>query len=595
MRALVYKEWLAARPYVGVSVLYGLLGFLSYLLRTDVMNGMAEALTASSGVGLLVTGAIVFAVGHAQVAPEMRRGHIELLDGLPVGRGSIFAAKLGVGAAVIGTLMVALVVVEVAFTQLAFGRQSFETLGPIAAAHLAGLLGFYASGLLLSWFGGFGWVLLGLGLTATFILAEASEALRPLSVLHGYAAVRFELGRPVVERWPVALWAAYAGGASAASGLLFLGPGDALVRGGSRVVPRLKTVALLGIGALLALAAAGAGVPLLSGSPAGSERVEVGRFRVLTPAGRPAPVPELLEAMPWVDAELADLFGVPQWTAPLDVELLGGGRYHAGVYTGGKVRMALGEDAVHTFAHELAHAYAHRLGGERLRRHMNALRFFNEGLAMWAAERIVPGSSESNDPFREWAGAIRRDGHHHLDPLMQDELRSRRFDGFEAYPLGFVFVEALVEEAGRDVVPCLLAQVAELPDRGLAGESVWARLSAGCGLSWPRVVAAYERRLAEYAGAWAGPARTPTGVPRRTSGGDYVFVEPAVGLERVCRFRSRPEAKVADLDEARVDDRGRCPILVTDSTTDTVSFEVGVRLSLGWVVYGPWTSHPMPE
>jgi len=63
-------------------------------------------------------------------------------------------------------------------------------------------------------------------------------------------------------------------------------------------------------------------------------------------------------------------------------------------------------------------------------------------------------------------------------------------------------------------------------------------------------------------------------------------------LARACLRRA---AKVADLSESEVDEEGRCPVRTTESTTETVHFQVGTKLSLGWVVYGPWLALPTPQ
>ena len=599
MRPLLFKELLALRPYVSACALMGLVLVISDLVTPEATLGLAVAITEGMDSWLILSGTLAFAVGHAQVAPELTRGHIQLLDALPISRAAVYAAKLVAGLAVVALILAVTAAARGAFIALVASDADASpaaVLMQLVLQHGAALLAFYAAGLLLSWLGALGWALFVLAFMALFVVAEAAPGLRPLSLFHGYGTVRFIRGAPTSAAWPALLWLGLGVAQAGLSGLIFLGPGDALVQGGSRLVPFLKKSAIGLVAGLLLLLAAGSAIALATrGSLSwGSDVVDIGRFRVLIPnhvyPGR-AEAEALLGQLEPLDAAARGVLGV-EAPLTLDVELAGGGRYHAGRYTGGKIRMAWDHEAPVTFAHELTHAYAHAVAGDGLHRHHDHLRFFNEGLAMWVAERAV-GTSTASDPFRAWAGAIHTLGHHHFDPLTEDRQRARVLDPFEPYPLGLAFVEALVDAHGPEAPRCVLTQVGLLPDEDLMGLAVWYRMMAGCRFDLPAVLTAYERRLATYAQRWPAPVRLRSVTPATELGDPVLQVDERPGEPLVCRFRSRTDAKPADLDERRVE-AGRCEVGTIDTHRDTISYPLGLRLPTGWVVYGPWAEVPTP-
>lgn len=603
MRPMLYKEFLAERPQLIAILLIGCVLFVGELLSPNSLGGLAEMLTGGTESLLLVTGGLAFALGHGQIGPEVVHGHVEFLDGLPVVRWQVYVAKVVAGLASVALLVAVIAAGYVAMTQLAWGASGGDTMVTVFFSLAVGLFSFYATGLLCSWFGGFGWALLILGLSVVTTFAEASETLRPLSLFHGYGTVRFEANVPLVVVWPMNFWGIYGVICCALSGALFIGRGDQIVRAGSSFGRASRMAALALVGGLLLLMAAITGTRLAArGRPPDDAAVtrRAGAFRVLVPQALGDSARPLIERMPAIDTGVRAVLDIAT-PLTLDVELGGGGRFHAGLYTGGKIRMALDGDPAHTFAHELAHAYADQLADGRLRLTNDALRFFNEGLAMWVADQVTAQPDQS-DPFRAWAAAIYTMGHHPIDLLMNDRARARRFDPFEPYPLGLTFVEAFIATAGTPAIRCVLSAVGRLPEDRLAGVAVWAHLAETCRVDLAKVSAAYTQKLATYAERWPMPNVSWLGQPIRTSDGLFIAlaadlpseVEPVPTYERRCRFRSRVSAAVADLDETLAVE-GRCAVQSVIGATNTVSYQVGVRLRDGWTAYGPWIQQPIPS
>jgi hypothetical protein len=600
VRPLLYKELLALRPYVSACLLLGLVMVVSDLATPQATEGLAVAITEGAEAWLMLAGTLAFAVGHAQVAPELTRGHIQLLDALPVSRAAVFFAKGVAGLAVVALILAVTAVARGTFVALLADPTHLSpapVLMQVLLQHAAALLSFYGAGLLMSWLGTLGWAMFLVLLTLLFVAAEALAAARPLSLFHGYGTVRFVHGAAQSAIWPAVTWATLGGVQALLSGLIFLGPGDALVQGGSRVQPTLKKLTIGLFAALFLLLAAGSGVALMTRGTLALTALtrQVGRFHVLITHDEyrgEAETQALLDRLEPLDAAVRRTLGV---TTPLslDVELAGRGRYHAGRYTGGKIRMAWDDEAEVTFAHELTHAYAHTLAGDALHRQHDHLRFFNEGLAVWVAEQAV-GTATAADNFRAWAGAVYALDHHHFDRLTEDKARARTYDPFEPYPLGLVFVEALVDTHGPTAPRCLLEQVALLPDQDLMGRALWYRLLSGCHHDLPKILDAFEARLERYARRWPAALPRLTATPVEDDGDVYLEVGDAAPRPMTCRFRSRPDAKPADLEEVLVQE-GRCKVTTMDASRATIGYQLGRPLATGWTVYGPWVEVPGPE
>ncbi len=603
MRPMLYKELLSVRPHLMTALIIGGFLFIAELLSAEPLQGLAAILTSGLEGIILLLGAFAFALGHSQIGPELSHKHVELLDALPVDRTQVYLAKILAGSLVIVLLAAVISAGQIGITQLTWQDTAPPTMATVLGAVVVAMFSFYATGLLLSWMGGFGWALLGVGLVVLMTAAEITDSLRPLSLFHGYGAVRFVANQPQIVLWPLVFWGTYGAGCCLASGLIFVARGDRLVDLWDGLSRGLKTVIAAGVSGLLVLMATitVARLAARGGQPDGPPvLMSAGSFRVLVPANRVAAGRALVARIPEVDRRVRLLLGVE---APLsiDVELTGGGRYHTGVYSGGKIRMALGENADAVFAHEVAHAYTDQLSDRRLMRHNNETRFFNEGLAIWIAERATANTLET-DSHRAWAAALHQIDRQPLDPLMDDRQRSLSHDPFEPYPLGLVFVEAVVATAGPSAVPCLIRQAALLPDRPLAGAALWSALYEGCRLDGSAIDEAYRDLLADYSERWPLAERPAIGQPVWTRNGLELVLTPLVGgpgkpLEGVrwCRFRSRVDATVADLEETMVGPDRRCPVEAIISATNTISFQVGVELPTGWIAFTPWVEHPVPS
>ena len=164
----------------------------------------------------------------------------------------------------------------------------------------------------------------------------------------------------------------------------------------------------------------------------------------------------------------------------------------------------------------------------------------------------------------------------------------------EAYPLGLVFVEAVVDTGTNQALACICAVAGELPTTPVAGVALWGRLTSACDVSMAAIAEAYDQRLDAYAYRWPLPEGEWVGQPARFEDGLHVVVPPSKDAVQRCRFRSRLNAAPADLDEVDVVE-GRCPVYAIIGSTNTISYQVGIRLATGWTAYGPWIEQPIPK
>lgn len=598
MKPLFYKELLALRPYLWAMVVLAAVLMASDLVSESLLNGPAQALVHDMDGWLVLSGTLVFAFAHASIAPEVRLGHVQFLDALPITRKHVYAAKVGAGLCVLTIILL----ISGALKLIAIWGAIDQNTGPVGPVLLtlfihqaAGLVAFYGMGVLLSWLGGLGWALLLLGYTVLFVAAESSAALRPLSLFHGYGTVRFEQGRAIAVLWPAQAWFVFGLATTFISGLIFVGPGDDLLKGSSRLLPKARRGLIVVIAGLICVLGLLSLVGLLG--PVGRRLtqqaglVHRGNFNILIASQARVSAQPLIDQIEDIDTQVRAVMQEEE-TLTLDIELMGGGRYHAGQYTGGKIRMSLQGDPVHTLAHELAHAYAHRIVGPPLLRHHAHLRFFNEGLAMWVADTAV-GTSTSSDAFRAWAGAIWELDHHHFDALTEDARRAREYDPFEPYPLGLVFVEALVQTHGRDVLKTILGQIRILPDDKYTGRTIWYRIARASGIDLQSVLRNYEILLTGYAERWPSNAAPRYATAMKVNGELVLFVGRHAQPGLICRFRSRQDARPADLQERPVRN-GVCNVAVYDAAKNTIGFQIGQKVHGGWVAYGPWTETGVP-
>ncbi len=600
MRTLIRKELGAIWPYILMALLLVADHLLEVLFGQNTLKDLALQPTLGLVSWMRVGGLLCFAAAHGSIVQEFRDGHIEFLNGLPVRRWRIYWAK------VVAALSVVLILVagSILSLWLAAFLSTDATHGSAGPAlwsaiglYTAGLLGFSGAGLLFSWFGGLGWALLGIGMVMLEIPGAVDLRLRSLS-MGAYANLEFVGSTAVVYWWSAAVWLGWLSVCALISWIGFSGPGEALIQRSSRLLASGRRV--LG---LLALAPLVLTVFALVSPSEISEAllidtriVDTEHFRILYPVQDQEAAKKLIDRVEDIEVAVGGLLDTGQ-VPRVDLEFMGGGRFHAGRYTGGKIRMSLDGNAEDTLAHELTHAHAHSLAGDFAHTQHDSWRFFDEGLATWVAGQVV-GSTVSISKKHLRAGALFERDQHRFDLLIRDKVRSLRFDSDEVYPLGLVFVEALVALEGKQSPACVSRAFGEVGATPVIGPALWYGAFNTCGYNLDQVVAGYNDLLRGY--AMEHSSRAPELSASVEMIGDEVYLR--VGGDRIsvtrvfCRLKRDEDTKRSQMRVVLSDHDDLCAVPALTLGALSFYYQLGSVLSEDdSIIYGPWVSAAIPQ
>lgn len=297
----------------------------------------------------------------------------------------------------------------------------------------------------------------------------------------------------------------------------------------------------------------------------------------------------LLKSFDDLDARVGALF--PGVRRPeVQLELFPAGPFHAGYFAETNIRVGLDRQREITLAHELAHAYTFGLTGRLDPTTKEHVLFFLEGVATWAAAEVTE-DPPSLDFVHSWAGAIARQDRGHFDELFYFDTWGEEQDAFEAYPLGTLFVEALIKTHGSEAMRCVLRELASPPFLE-GGRLLWEDLSSRCDWDLASLQEPYEALWRHHRKSWVDPYFSST-EPQlwgqlssrgrlRSLGVSGPFVRSP---RLVCRFRKYEQKVIGDLDERTGDLCFQTPVV---NVGDTFFYQLGYVLPEGPRVFFPW-------
>lgn len=598
---------LFAKDTAGVAGYWAGAGAIIALGVADVLAG--DPLTEpyfgeGDGVGALgfVLSTLAFGVGVAMPAREFRDGSVEFLDALPARRTLRYASALLAGLAPVLVMVGSVFALDTLGRllrhdpgDLPFASSLFALASLCAAVTLSG----YGAGLLLAWLGELAWGVWFVGLFAGLLVAEWW---RPFSAyLPGdgtWADLDFVAGAPV-PRWDLAaVWLAAGALGALLSWLVYLGPGDAIVKAGSRLRTGVRYAGgclLYGLALpFLGLLGLADTLQFLTAPALSTQDVGTLRFLYVDDARHTEPLLAQAQAL---DAQVRGWTGTPAYT--VDVEIVSRGQYHVGKFNGGKIRLGPDEGPA-TLAHELTHAHAFQLAGRALHRHFDHTRFLNEGYAMFVEQAVVV-DPVARAEIEATAGAIARTHQADFDRLVEDEERSKELDMMQVYPLGYVFVQALVDVDGPRAPARAISALGKI-DGDLPGIALWYTLADRADFDLDRVLEAYDARLRAFGDA-LGPLPQLTASPAK----DEQVTDPdvtrtylavadhaATGLRLMCRFRDSKDADIEHWSESGVRSDGRCYIPGRRLANATFDYQLGFTLPNGGLVFLPWATARVP-
>ncbi len=325
-------------------------------------------------------------------------------------------------------------------------------------------------------------------------------------------------------------------------------------------------------------------------------RATTDRYEFVFPEFRAGTMTPLLAAADGVESKVRGFLG-GEYPERIRVDLTRPLERHAGLAYWKAVRLSSTTDpaspeTLAILGHETVHVRLDQLSAGRLSDVFASMRMFHEGVATYVEHRFF-ATHESLQPVRRVAAVMRDREEVKVEELVDSDLLRRRRDPDLVYPLGEVFIAALVKRHGDDA-PARVARALARPDapKDLAGLLLWQDTFQAAGCSWPGVVDAFFEELDQLK---VEHREFVDSVPRLRGvflkEGDRIGVRiatPPRSGSVVCRFRTGPdddarfyESPVALGDTFWVD-RSRYP-------SATISYQVGIRrYDASQAIYEPW-------
>lgn len=571
--ALLRKELRSLTPFLALIVALPLLGLaMEGVTQVPHLRSWAEIVreyTADSAGEAAFRMLIVLALASGLLVREFDDGTIEFLDALPVTRGQVFLGKLAAALLVLGLGEVVSLAGDLLLQTIA--RNSLDPALHLdfsltaAALWMGQYCVFLALGLALSFLRRFGWLVLGLVVWLYILLVEIVPAARVLDVL-AIATPHFEGRRWVLPTSRLVVQLGLAAGLLAVSYVLFV-RADAWLRAYARFAQRRRGQIALGCGTVALVVVGGAlatfAVSQFAGNDGGDEEVSVAyapwptarartrHYEFLYPTNLADRARLVFDDADDVHEKVRKLLGAEPVSERIAVDMTGQLARHAGQAFWEKIRMPLTESESRSMlrailGHETAHVLIERLSDHRLSDSFSYARFFHEGVATYV-ECTLFEPEPGLEAWRSVAAVMRARREVDFAELVDDDRLRRRRDPDLVYPLGEVFVAALVRRYGEASIGRLCRALArpEAP-RDLAGRELWYDTFQSCGYSLDAVIDEFFRLLDEEVERhreWID--RLPRLRGTVTIDDLNVQIEVAGELledwRAVCRFRTAPD------------------------------------------------------
>ena len=513
--ALFAKEMRGLRPFLFVVVALVLLDTIDVFLTPFEAHSLPVRLASLSTELAALQIVLGFALGSNLLVREIDDGTLNFLDGLPLTRRAIFAAKFKAAMLVLIILPLGLLLLNAAL-HLAT-RESLDY-----ALHPSLLLTFFAlsilatavsltAGMLLGFLRTLCWLVLVLCAIGIKLLEDSAPSWAAALNTAELLTLRFT-GTSWQLPWPT-IWtqlgAAFLFGVSAF--LMFNSAGRVLAQVRRLKQPRRRLVAP--VVTIMVLAAVAGTVMLLErgkreSGESHSERADAVEFTPIAsghattshysfsyPALSSARVSPLIAGADRTFADVADLLKIDGGD-PIDVDLSGTTQNHAGTAYLDRIRMDVRVGgAPATLAHETAHVFAARLAGGEHAPQLDGMVVFNEGLAEWVEGKVTtPGRENEHHQLAAAIVSARR----LVTPrqLTDHDAFASAVDENLKYPLGAIFVDRFVARYGPDAPRKLLKALAseDFP-RDLRGYALWQTAFQLSGFDLDLVLDDYARHL----------------------------------------------------------------------------------------------------
>lgn len=513
--ALLRKELRSLRPFLFIMLAILLMEILGILLAPFGEHALSARLrTLALGLSFVQI-LFGFALGTNLLVREIDEGTLHFLDGLPLTRRAIFAAKLEAAMLVLLIYPAGALLLNAALHAATRGSLD-HALRPSLLLTMFGLCVLatavaLTAGMLLGFLRYMSWLVLALCAIGVKLLEDEAPALAAALDTTELLAMRFTGSAWQLPR--ATFWTQL--GAALLFGVLAF----ALFHRAGRIGPRVRPIGaprrwLRRIGNGLMVAAIVAGIWLLAarsrddGAATGGKRPDglvfmpvasghatTGHYSFSYSALSSARVRPLIDEADKTFEAVARLLGT-DGGPPIDVDLSGTTDNHAGTAYLDRIRMRVNDrSAVSTLAHETTHVLASRLSGGARAPHLDQMMVLNEGLAEWVENKLGTGAGVTGR--QELAAAIVSARRLVKPRQLTDGVGfANTVDGNLKYPLGAILVDRLVQRYGAAAPRTLLRTLArkDFP-RDLDGYALWQTAFQLAGFDLDLVLDDYARHL----------------------------------------------------------------------------------------------------
>lgn len=642
-RVVLWKEWISLRPFA--LLLVALFVFGLFIVQAteyfDVYPIWENVLSSAASV-VSVTFILCVVVSMGLIVREKDEGTLLYLDGLPLSRFAIYAAKWLVAVALITTINLLWTLEAIVYDLLSRGSASpptpWRSIGVFAVLEL--FLSVYFLTILITFSFLRRWSLIALGgiFWIVFWLKSMqvpyAELLDPFTLIETPAEIddRWEWPRLQILVMSVIAAIAWIAGylifsiRQGASSAFSRGMKEAWwgkLAGGCAII----LVIVMWIGIFVAIS-------WDEGMKVAQEEVEKAKSRQLPPdredqivtaeserfrfiyrdraKGRMKTL--VKEADPVFDT-VAGFLRLPEAMrgARVTVDLSSPlASHNAGQAYWKKIRMALPEkakdeaagerEALAILGHEVAHVFTDQITQGRLEESFDSARWFHEGLASYIEFRFFRGDADAT-AYRRWVALASRWNEVEFTEMVDNSVFSSLRDPFLAYPAGYLWVDSLVRVYGDEAPAKLLTAIGrEDGPRKLNGLALWRDASLAAGYDLERVRSDFRSQLnalrEKFAEEFAVfPEITAGSAFRR---GEKIIIRPDLpegwgsnlpeGTRLVCRVRPRPGATSTQWRYSTLDDDETFAVPALSFLKPGIGFQVGWKFGdeKTQPVFGEW-------
>jgi ABC-type transport system involved in multi-copper enzyme maturation permease subunit len=524
--ALFRKEMRSLRPFMAIVLALLLIDLVDAFLDPLGANGFAQRLSSLSIELGIVQLMLALMLGTGLLVREIDDGTLQFLDGLPLGRWTVFATKFRAAMLVLliyptGTLLLSAALHAGVLTSLDHAMRPLLLLTMLGLCVLATAVALTA-GMLLGFVRHMAWLVLSLFLIGVKLLQDkapsTAAALDTTDLLTArFTGTAWQL--PMATIWTQLGAALLFGGMAFA---LFNSAGNVRAQA-QRIGRSRRWLARIGIALMLAAglgglallierrahdespgkAVAGNRADALEFTPIAGAHAKTGHYTFSYPALSSTRMRPLIEAADRTFKDVAAMLGI-DGGAPIDVDLSGTTENHAGTAYLDRIRMRVDDgDAIPTLAHETTHVFAGRLAHSDRMDQLAGMMVLNEGLAHWVENRIgAPSGVSETDALAAAIVSARR----LVAPrrLTEQGAFAATVDDNLKYPLGAILIDSLVTRYGAAAPKTLLITLGreDFP-RDLQGYALWQTAFQLAGFDLDLVLDDYARRLKQLESAYA--------------------------------------------------------------------------------------------